>query len=90
MGTRRSGIIDSSAYEASRYPADLVDFLRGRRAKKVLFASNDPMITPGQCLEDLEGLGLAAEAEECFLRGNARKVFGLAQVARVARIAQVN
>ena len=73
--------IDTSAYKANRYPADFVEFLRGRGAKKVLFGSNYPMITPGQCLEDLEGLGLAAEAEERFLRGNARKVFGLAQVA---------
>ena len=73
--------IDTSAYKANRYPADFVEFLRGRGAKKVLFGSNYPMITPAQCLEDLEGLGLAAEAEERFLRGNARKVFGLAQVA---------
>jgi hypothetical protein len=72
--------IDTSAYKANRYPPDFVEFLRGRGAKKVLFGSNYPMITPGQCLADLESLGLAAEAEERFLRGNAREVFGLARV----------
>ncbi|WP_405231520.1 amidohydrolase family protein [Lentisalinibacter salinarum] len=72
--------IDTSAYKANRYPADFVEFLRGRGAKKVLFGSNYPMLTPGQCLEDFDALGLDAEAEERFLRGNARKVFGLGDV----------
>jgi len=69
--------IDTSAYKASRYPPDFVEFLRGRGAKKVLFGSNYPMITPAQCLQDLDALALADEAEERFLRGNARRVFGL-------------
>lgn len=69
--------IDTSAYKTSRYPPDFVEFLRGRGAKKVLFGSNYPMLTPAQCLQDFESLGLDADAEERFLRGNARKVFGL-------------
>jgi len=74
--------IDTSAYKTNRYPADFVEFLRGRGAKKVLFGSNYPMLTPAQCLEDFDALGLDAEAEERFLRGNARKVFGLGNVDR--------
>lgn len=70
--------IDTSAYKATRYPPDFVQFLRGRGAKKVLFGSNYPMLTPAQCLEDFEDLGLGADEEERFLRGNARRVFGLA------------
>jgi predicted TIM-barrel fold metal-dependent hydrolase len=69
--------IDTSAYKAGRYPPDFVEFLRGRGAKKVLFGSNYPMLTPAQCLEDLERLGLDPDAEERFLCANARQVFGL-------------
>jgi uncharacterized protein len=50
--------IDTSAYTARRYPRELVDYLRGRGRKKVLFGSNYPMITPGQALEHLGDLGL--------------------------------
>jgi predicted TIM-barrel fold metal-dependent hydrolase len=34
--------IDTSAYTASRYPQELVDFLRGHGRRKVLFGSNHP------------------------------------------------
>jgi hypothetical protein len=32
---------------------------------------------PQKALEDLEALGLDAEARELFLSGNARRVFGI-------------
>jgi predicted TIM-barrel fold metal-dependent hydrolase len=38
--------IDTSAYKASRYPRELVDYMRAHGKKKVLFGSNFPMITP--------------------------------------------
>ena len=69
--------IDTSAYTARRYPAALVDYLRGHGRRKVLFGSNYPMITPSHCLADLEQLGLDTETTELFLGGNARRVFGL-------------
>ncbi len=69
--------IDSSAYKASRYPGDFVEFLRGRGAKKVLFGSNYPMLTPGDCLAGLSELGLGDAESAMFLAGNARRVFGL-------------
>jgi hypothetical protein len=69
--------VDTSAYKAKRYPADFVEFMRGRGAKKVMFATNYPMLTPSACLEGLESLGLGDEATELFLHGNARKVFKL-------------
>ncbi|MEU5282381.1 hypothetical protein AB0G87_39100, partial [Streptomyces asoensis] len=34
--------IDTSAYTARRYPAELVDYLRGRGRRKVLFETNYP------------------------------------------------
>jgi predicted TIM-barrel fold metal-dependent hydrolase len=69
--------VDTSAYKATRYPVDFVEFLRGRGSKKVMFGTNYPMLTAAACLEGLEGLGLADEARRLFLSDNARRVFKL-------------
>jgi uncharacterized protein len=69
--------IDTSAYKPSRYPASLVDFMRGHGRRKVLFGSNYPMILPGECLAQVPSLGLPPEALGLFLSGNASRVFGL-------------
>lgn len=69
--------IDTSAYKASRYPRELVEFMRGHGKKKVLFGSNFPMITPAECLADVDALALDDDAKARFLGGNAKKVFGL-------------
>ncbi|MGX1884849.1 amidohydrolase family protein [Streptomyces sp. NPDC055287] len=69
--------IDTSAYTARRYPAELVEYLRGRGRRKVLFGTNYPMITPAQALEHLDSLQLDDEARALFLSGNARRVFAL-------------
>lgn len=69
--------IDTSAYKSSRYPRELVDYLRGHGRKKVLFGSNYPMITPADCLKDLTSLGLDDEATRMFLFENAERVFSL-------------
>jgi predicted TIM-barrel fold metal-dependent hydrolase len=69
--------IDTSAYKASRYPADFVGFMRGRGSRKVMFGTNYPMLTPSACLEGLDGLELDDEARRRFLAGNALEVFRL-------------
>lgn len=69
--------IDTSAYTARRYPAELVEYLRGRGRRKVLFGTNYPMITPTQAMEHLDTLRLDDEAKQLFLSGNARRVFAL-------------
>lgn len=69
--------IDTSAYKPSRFPPQLVSFLRGHGRKKVLFGSNFPMILPGDCLAQLDQLGLDDEAKALFLGGNAARVFKL-------------
>ncbi|MFC6005426.1 amidohydrolase family protein, partial [Streptomonospora nanhaiensis] len=69
--------IDTSAYALHRLPAELADFARGRGRTRVLFGSNYPMITPGDCLKQLGKLELGAEAQELFLGGNARRIFNL-------------
>ncbi len=69
--------IDTSAYTVSRYPAELVDYLRSNGKQKVLFGTNYPMITPAKALQNLSDLNLSEETEQLFLSGNARRVFNL-------------
>lgn len=71
--------IDTSAYKATRFPADFVEFLRGRGARKVMFGTNYPMLTAAACLEGLDSLGLSEEASRMYLSENARRVFKLAE-----------
>ena len=69
--------VDTSAYKATRFPADFVDFMRGSGARKVMFGTNYPMLTASACLEGLASLGLDDEATRRFLFENARRVFKL-------------
>jgi predicted TIM-barrel fold metal-dependent hydrolase len=69
--------IDTSAYKPSRYPAELVDYLRGGGRNKVLFGTNYPMLMPAACTSEVEALGLDEEALRLFLHDNAVKVFGI-------------
>lgn len=69
--------VDTSAYSAKRYPAELVDYLRGRGRNKTMFGTNFPMIMPKQCLEHLDALDLDEETKRLFLHENAERVFKL-------------
>lgn len=69
--------IDTSAYTAQRYPAALVEYLRGHGRSKVLFGSNYPMILPAHALHGLDSLGLDEATRKLFLSGNAQRVYGL-------------
>jgi len=69
--------IDTSAYKVTRYPPELVQYLRGHGRKKVLFGSNHPAWPAAACLPGLEALGLDAETTALFLHDNAARVFGL-------------
>jgi len=69
--------IDTSAYKASRYPAELVAFMNAHGSRKVLFGTNFPMITPRDALADLDSLQLADETSALFLGQNAARVFRL-------------
>jgi len=69
--------IDTSAYKATRFPSDFVDFMRGRGARKVMFGSNYPMLTASACLEGVAALGLSEEVKQLYLSENARRVFKL-------------
>ena len=69
--------IDTSAYTVRRYPPELVDYMKGRGKRKVLFGSNYPMISPEYALRDIDGLHLDQETRQLFLSENARRVFNL-------------
>ncbi len=69
--------IDTSAYTVKRYPAALVEYLRGHGRDKVLFGTNWPMIAPAKALEGLADLRLPKDVESRFLAGNATRVFRL-------------
>ena len=69
--------IDTSAYVARRYPAELVEYLRKNGRKKVLFGTNYPMVTAARCLEGLDELELEDEIRELFLFRNAIRIFKL-------------
>ena len=69
--------IDTSAYKASRYPAELVDYMKHHGGKKVLFGSNHPAWPAPDCLEGLSGLGLDNGTKALFLHDNAERVFAL-------------
>jgi uncharacterized protein len=69
--------IDSSAYTPARYPAALVEFLRGHGRRKVLWGSNYPMISPQHAIDGVEALALDDEAKAMFLGGNAARVYAL-------------
>jgi predicted TIM-barrel fold metal-dependent hydrolase len=69
--------IDTSAYKPNRYPPSLVAFIKGHGKKKVLFGSNFPMISPGDCVAQLSELQLDAETRRLFLSDNAMRVFRL-------------
>ena len=69
--------IDTSAYTVRRYPAALIDYVRGHGRAKVLFGTNYPMIMPQKALEGIEALGLEDDVKAMFLAENAQRVFKL-------------
>lgn len=79
VATKHANVhIDTSAYTVKRYPAPLIEFMRGHGRTKVLFGTNYPMIMPAKALEGLDGLTLDDEAKGLFLGRNASRVFAIA------------
>ena len=69
--------IDTSAYKVSRYPSDLVAYMRGNKTHRVLFGSNHPFWPAGECIAGLDDIQLGADARSTFLMDNARRLFKL-------------
>jgi predicted TIM-barrel fold metal-dependent hydrolase len=70
--------VDASAYKVSRYPRELVEYMRGNPRHRILFGSNHPFWPPSDCLVGVDSLDLGKPAEVAFLAGNAKSVFRLA------------
>jgi len=65
-----------SAYAPSRYPAELVAFANSRRGyKKVLFASDYPLLSFQRVRRELPQCGIAADTMPWFTVHNAARVF---------------
>lgn len=69
--------VDTSAYAIHRLPPSFVDWMKGIGQRRVMFGSNWPMLTPAQCLRELDELRLNVDQRANFLGGTARRVFGL-------------
>jgi predicted TIM-barrel fold metal-dependent hydrolase len=69
--------VDTSAYAVHRLPEDFVKFMKTIGKNRVMFGTNWPMLSPKQCLQHLDKLGLDEELAQCFLYRNAQKVFKL-------------
>ena len=69
--------VDTSAYKASRFPAEIVAYMRGAGKSKILFGTNYPMLTPSDCLDGLSALNLGDDVQRLFLAENARRAFKL-------------
>jgi uncharacterized protein len=67
--------IDTSAYKVSRYPKELVDYMRRSNSHKVLFGSNHPFWPASDCLAGLDELDLNEKATALFLGDNAKSFF---------------
>ena len=70
--------IDTSAYKVSRYPSELVEYMRGNGRHRVLFGSNHPFWPAGECIAGLDRLNIGEAAQSAFLADNARRLFKLA------------
>jgi len=68
--------VDTSAYAVNRLPPQFVQWMKGPGAKRVMFGTNWPMLTPERCLSGLNLLGLTAEQCQDFLYANAMRAFG--------------
>ena len=69
--------LDTSAYTVARYPEEIRRYLRSHGARKVLFGTNYPMITPQEALSALPDLQLDEATRDAFLGGNAARVYDL-------------
>jgi len=60
-----------------RDASELVDYMRGHGAQRVLFGSNYPMLTPRQAMNGLDTWNLDPNVRAAFLHDNAVRVFKL-------------
>lgn len=77
----------TSAYAPRYLPESLLHFMRTRGRRKILFASDHPVLTIGRCVEEALSLDLPPEILDAFLHGNAARVLFGPREARLGRFA---
>ncbi|GAA0628875.1 amidohydrolase family protein [Sporichthya brevicatena] len=76
----------TSAYSPRRIPTPAVDYLRGRGRKRVMWASDYPILEFSRCREQIAAMDLDEQTRFDFAYGNAARMFfpDIADVADVA------
>ena len=69
--------IGADSVPASRWAAELVEYIRGEGREKVMFGTNYPCLDFTQGLAEVNELGFDAPTKELLLRGNLERVYGL-------------
>jgi predicted TIM-barrel fold metal-dependent hydrolase len=70
--------IDLSGWSPKYFPAELVDHMNGPLQDKCLFGSDWPFLTPERWMADFAALAVKDTVRPKVLRGNARRLLGIA------------
>ncbi len=73
--------IETSARTPKYWPADFIDFVKGRGQDKVMWATDYPLLNFERTLAELEDLGLSEDVFRKVVRDNAINVYGLEDFA---------
>ncbi len=67
----------TSAFAPKYYPKEIIQYLNTRGSKKVMFASDYPLIGFDRCMKEIAELKIREHVLPDFLHGNAERVFGI-------------
>jgi len=72
--------LELSGWSPSRFPPSLVDAIKGPLARKTLFGTDYPFLTPERWIASFERLDLDEETTRMILRDNAVELLGLEEM----------
>jgi predicted TIM-barrel fold metal-dependent hydrolase len=65
----------TSAWSPKYLPESLLHYMRTRGKDRILFATDQPVLTMARCLGEAQALDLSPEVRDGWLYGNARAFF---------------
>jgi predicted TIM-barrel fold metal-dependent hydrolase len=65
----------TSAWSPKRLPESLLHYMRTRGTERILFASDNPVLSMERCLTEAAALDLPDEVRHAWLHGNAHSFF---------------
>lgn len=65
----------TSAFAPKYYPKEIIDYMNTRGSKKIMFASDYPLIHFERCMKEIPDLPIREHVLEPFLKTNAERVF---------------